>query len=322
MNKPKVSGFSYIRFIIDSPKIVASSEAERGQPVQDNPPAHDAITRLLHRLKPETDTLYKEIQPLINHKQGVLVVDDSTLDKPYSNQIELVTHHGSGNHHKVVKGINLITLLWTDGDRLYPTDYRLYHKSSDGLTKNDHFAAMLKVAKQRGFQPEAVLFDGWYSSLDNLKTADSFGWTFVTRFKSNRKVRLDDGLKLALHKQPIAEDGTIVDLPGFGRVRVFHIVAKDGTVTHWATNDPDLEPMDRQKFAELSWSIEEYHRGLKQFTGVSGSQCRSERSQRNHIGFALRATDGRGRDSSCELPPAQIRACRVTAHGSYFGCLA
>ena len=289
MNKPKVTDIDYIHFTIGSPKIVTGTEAERCQPARHHPPAHDAFTRLLQRHEPDAETLYKEIQPLIHHNQGVLVIDDSTLDKPHAKEIALVTHHWSGNHHKVVKGINLITLLWTDGDQLHPTDYRLYHKSSDGLTKNDHFAAMLKVAKQRGFQPEAVLFDGWYSSLDNLKTVDSFDWTFVTRFKSNRKVRLDHGPKLALHKQPIAEDGTIVDLPGFGRVRVFRIVAKDGTMTHWATNELGLEPMDRLKFAELSWSIEEYHRGLKQFTGVSGCQCRSERSQRNHIGFALRA---------------------------------
>ena len=245
--------------MIASPKIVSALEAERCQPTQHNPPAHDAFTRLLHRLEPESETLYQEVQPLIHHKRGVLVIDDSTLDKPYSKQIEMVTHHWSGNHHKVVQGINLITLLWSDGDRFYPTDYRIYHKTSDGLTKNDHFAAMLHVAQDRGFEPEVVLFDGWYSSLDNLKTVASFGWTFVTRFKSNRKVRLGDGPKLAVSEQPISADGTIVELPKYGRVRVFRIVAKNGTVTHWATNDLGMDSMIRQKFAELSWSIEIPH---------------------------------------------------------------
>ncbi len=31
--------------------------------------------------------------------------------------------------------------------------------------------------------------------------------------------------------------------------------------------------------------------------------------------------DSCGRDAGCPAPPAQIRACGTTAHGSYLGCL-
>ena len=86
----------------------------------------------------------------------MLVIDDSTLDKPYAKHIDLVTRHWSGKHHEVVRGINLITLLWTDGDRKIPCDYRLYNKA-DGKTKNDHFWEMMLMAKGRGFAPECVL---------------------------------------------------------------------------------------------------------------------------------------------------------------------
>jgi hypothetical protein len=37
--------------------------------------------------------------------------------------------------------------------------------SKDKLTKNDHFRAMLITAQERGFAPDCVAFDGWYSSL-------------------------------------------------------------------------------------------------------------------------------------------------------------
>src|SRR3954452_6353267 len=37
------------------------------------------------------------------------------------------------------------------------------------------------------------------------------------------------------------------------------------------------------------WTIEVYHRGLKQFCGVERCQARSARAQRNHIGWAVRA---------------------------------
>ncbi len=68
-----------------------------------------------------------------------------------------------------VKGINVITLLWSDGNTLIPTGFRIYNAPKDGLTKNDHFASMLKTAKTRGFSVSYVLFESWYSSLENLK---------------------------------------------------------------------------------------------------------------------------------------------------------
>lgn len=57
---------------------------------------------------------------------GVLVMDDSTLDKPYARKMALVTRHWSGTHWAVVQGINRVTLLWTNGDSYLPCDYRLY----------------------------------------------------------------------------------------------------------------------------------------------------------------------------------------------------
>jgi putative transposase len=39
---------------------------------------------------------------------GLLILDDSTLDKPYANKIDLVVRHWSGKHHAVVRGIHLI----------------------------------------------------------------------------------------------------------------------------------------------------------------------------------------------------------------------
>jgi hypothetical protein len=37
----------------------------------------------------------------------------------------------------------------------------------------------------------------------------------------------------------------------------------------------------------LRWKIEEFHRELKQLTGVESCQCRKARIQRNHISCAM-----------------------------------
>lgn len=106
--------------------------------------------------------------------------------------MELVTRHWSGKHGRVVQGINLITLLWTEGDRHIPLDYRFYEKSVDGATKNEHFRSMLATAKERGFAPQCVVFDSWYSSLDNLKLIRRYEWLWLTRLKRNRHVNPDN----------------------------------------------------------------------------------------------------------------------------------
>ena len=175
-------------------------------------PAHDAFTRFLQRLEPDPQTLWQEARPLVRRQAGVLVLDDSTLDKPYAQKIGLVCRHWSGKHKAVVRGNNLTTLLWTDGDRQIPCDYRLYDKAQDRLTKNDHFRALLRAAHERGFAPEAVAFDGWYASLENLKAIRGYGWRWLTRLKANRNVNLDrQGLGPVSHTA-IASGGTVVHL--------------------------------------------------------------------------------------------------------------
>ena len=289
MNPPKCQAHDYIDFLLATPKVCSALEAARVQPDPGTAPAHDAFTRLLHRLEPESQTLWQEAQPQVGSTTGFLVLDDSTLDKPYARQIELVTRHWSGKHHAVVRGINLLTLLWTDGDRHVPCDYRLYDKATDGLTKNDLFRAMLQVAHERGFTPQCVVFDGWYSSLENLKAIRRYGWTWLTRLKCNRTVNLERQGARPVTEVAIATTGTDVYLPGYGLVRVFRIVAPDGRTTHWATNDLTMTELTRLQIAEASWQIEEYHRGIKQFCGVERAQLRAARAQRNHIGCALRA---------------------------------
>jgi putative transposase len=100
---------------------------------------------------------------------------------------------------------------------------------------------MLEQAAARGFQPRCVLFDSWYASVDNLKRVRRLGWTFLTRLKSNRKVRLNHGPAAAIDQQAIAANGTAVWLPEYGEVRVFRVVAPDGDTQHSSRSRAQLE---------------------------------------------------------------------------------
>ena len=293
MPRPKVSDANFIDVLIATPKQATATEAVRTQPPPADPrvaaAAHDAYTRLLHRLEPDAQALWEEVRSDVRLKSGVLVLDDSVLDKPYARRMDLVHHQWSGKHHGVVKGIGLLTVLWTDGDRRLPCDYRVYDKVTDGKTKNDHFRDLLDVAKGRGFSPECVLFDGWYSGLENLKAVRAHGWHWLTRMKSNRRVNPDRAGLRPAGACDIAEAGTVVHLEGYGLVKVFRIGAKGGTADHWATDDLTTDDLGRVRLADASWQVEEYHRGLKQTANVARCQCRVGRAQRGHIGLALRA---------------------------------
>jgi len=278
MNKPRCADEDYIQFLLASPVTASATEA-----------AHDAFTRLLHRLEPDPATLWHEVEGQVERQRGVLVVDDSTLDKPYAQKMELVHRHWSGKHHAVVDGINLITLLWTDGEQYVPCDWRVFDKPKDGETKNDHLAAMLLTAKQRGFTPECVLCDSWYAGIDNLRLVRDCGWRWLTQFKSNRKVNVDRQGYRYVRDGAISETGTPVWLEGYGLVRVFRIVTPHGEAEYWATSDTGMDATERLLWAEQAWGIEVYHRALKQECHVEHAMVRVGRAQRNHIGRAIRA---------------------------------
>lgn len=292
MNPPKCRDLDYIHFLVAAQKVFTCTEAARCHPggeSSSSSPSHDAFTRLLRRQPPDQEALWKESCRLVDMKGGLLILDDTTLDKPYAEKMDLVTYHWSGKHHDVVKGINLITLLWSDGEALIPVDFRLYDKQS-GLTKNDHFRDMLGKASERGLEPDYVIFDSWYSSIDNLKAVIRYGWHFFTRLKENRLVDPDGRGNMPVSQIDIPAAGRVVHLKEFGMVKVFRTVSRDGDVEYWATDYLDMQEEKAEALTNAGWGIEVYHRGIKQCCcGVEKAQVRKAGAMINHVQMSLRA---------------------------------
>lgn len=93
----------------------------------------------------------------VDFASGILCLDDSTLEKPYSKRNDLVYRHWSGKKKQVVAGINLITLLWTEGDRWVPVDYRIFDKDRDRRTLERSFLGNAARAPAR-----AALIRRWF----------------------------------------------------------------------------------------------------------------------------------------------------------------
>jgi putative transposase len=288
-NLPKCTDLDYINFLIAASNVYSCTEAARSSPSTIDAPSHDCFTRLLQKQPSNTESLWEEVRKFVMPKEGFLIIDDTVLDKPYAEKIGFVRYQWSGKHHRSVKGIGLVTLLWTDGVKILPVDFRIYNIEEDEKTKNDHFRDMLDKAEERGFKPKYVMFDIWYASVKNLKAIRKKKWHFLTRLKSNRLVNPDNTKNMRLDTVDILPEGIVVHLKEYGFIKVFRIVQTDGDTQYWATDVLDMDEPTREDLGKNSWKIEEYHRGIKQFCGVEKCQARKKESQRAHVLLSLRA---------------------------------
>ena len=95
MNPAKCAALDYIPFLVAAQQSFTCQDAARCQPEGAAAPAHDAFTRLLQRKPPDTAALWPETRDLARLDASVLVLDDTTLDKPYAKKMDLVTRHWS-----------------------------------------------------------------------------------------------------------------------------------------------------------------------------------------------------------------------------------
>ncbi len=232
MNPPKCDELDYIHVLVAAQHVLSTTAAAHCHPgAPTNGPAHAASTRLLHRCCVDGTTVWEEVRPCVSVTTGCLMIDDTTLDKPYSRAMELITRHWSGNHQRVVVGIHLIRMRWTDGNAHLPCDFRMYDNAHDGLAKNDHVRTMVQAAAARGCQPRLLAVDSWYASLENLTLVRSLPWPWLTHLNANRLGNPDGSGNRPIRDVPIPAAGTIVYLKGDGVITVVAMATPAGGMT-------------------------------------------------------------------------------------------
>ena len=242
--------------------------------------SHDSISRWLENTHCQPKDFWSAAAPHVRETKGVIIADETVLNKSRSEKIEFVRWQYSGTEHDIVRGIGMLNFLWVDEkEEVCPMDLRIYEPKEDGKTKNDHFRELLRIAKRREVNPEVVIADSCYSSLDNLKMIRDLGWKWVMGLRKNRSVNK----KEKLENLTIPDEGLRVHLRGYGFIHVFRFEAKNGRTNYIGTN---VEDPTREKIKSLvrkRWEIEVFHRELKQTCGLEHCQSRTGRAQRNHI---------------------------------------
>jgi hypothetical protein len=226
--------------------------------------AHDQLYRLLYADFPYSRRLWEWFASKLIGERGYLVLDDTTWQR-WTKNSEAVSFVWDSSVGKVVFGMSVVLLIWTDGKRKVPLGIRVWRKG--GKSKVVLAEELLRQAYQRGLSPEFVLFDSWYSASSILNLIESFGWRYICAGKRNR---LFEGVKIGKYFRH--RFGRAV-----GSLRHVHhqiLLVKDGS-KFLMTNEISLTSRAVKRFYRFRQQVEESFRLLKQEFGWGKCRARS-----------------------------------------------
>ena len=279
--------------------------------------SHDRIQRFLAHDDFTSADLWHLVKPHvrgIEQDDAVLIVDDSIAEKPYTDENDIIAWHYDHAQDRTVKGINFLSALYhaPAADICLPVGFRLVAKTEqyvdkkDGKTKrrspiskNEHYQALLRQAKQNHLRFRYVLNDVWFASAENMMfVKHELEHEFMMPLKSNRKVAVSAADKAAGRYVRVetlsleAEAVQIVylegvDFPLLLTKQVF--VNEDGrqALQYLVTSDLDRTAAQMTTIYRKRWNVEVYHKSLKQNAALEKAPVRTVRTQTNHLFAAL-----------------------------------
>jgi hypothetical protein len=277
--------------------------------------SHDQITRFLAGQKRTSADLWRLVKPVVRKVEassGVLIVDDSIEEKPYTDESDLICSHWDHAKQRYVRGINFLTVLYhvrSEGnDWSLPVAFDLVtktetvidkksgkEKKKSALTKNDRYRALLSACEKNGIAFRYVLNDVWFASAENMRfVKGTLEKEFVMPLKSNRKVALSEddqaqGRYVTVDTLDFEEKSPRevylegVDFPLSLIRQVF--TNEDGSqgLLYLVTSDTRLSYEQITTIYQRRWKVEEYHQSLKQNASLAKSPAKTETTQTNHF---------------------------------------
>lgn len=259
----------------------------------------NSVYRFLKQHEFSPKYLWEKVKELIvMSPDGRIIFDDSVLNKEHSFNIEGVRRQYSGREHGIVKGIGVVNCLYYNPElcRSWIVDFRIFDPERDDKSKIDHVHEMIRSLLDRQISFTTVLMDTWYAVTQTLLWLDNLGKIYYCPIKNNRLV--SDYNPTGTHDSyvPVSKliwsnenmiSGRLVKVNKFPKnrpVKLFRIDISTDKTEYVITNNISLTCAgDCREEVAVRWKIEEFHREIKQTTGIEKCQCRKNRSQRNHI---------------------------------------
>ena len=276
--------------------------------------SHDQVTRFLSSGPFTSKDLWHLVKPHVRQAEddeGVLIIDDTIEEKPYTDENEIICWHYDHSKERNIKGINFLSTLYHSEAATLPVCYDIVDKTEHYIdkkgkarrkstqTKNERYRQMLLTCQKNEITYRYVLNDIWFASAENMMfVKHALNKHFIMPLKANRKVTtsLSDkaqGNYIKLADLDIEEDTLRqiylegVDFKLMLTKQVF--TNEDGSqgVLYLVTSDLTLAPADITTIYQKRWKVEEYHKSLKQNASLAKSPTRTKVSQGNHLFAAL-----------------------------------
>jgi len=280
--------------------------------------SHDKITRFLSEQELDSPKLWRLVKPLVRESEdkdsGVLIIDDTIEEKPYTDESELVCWHYDHSKGRNVKGINLLSTLYQVGEVSIPVALELVKKTEwvfnekkdrwqrkSPRTKNELYRQMLKACQKNRIEFRYVLNDVWYASSENMRCVkEELKKEFIMPLKANRKVALSLEEKKRGEYEQVGslelEPGTVrevyveqVEFPLLLVKQVFKNEDGSEGVLYLVSSDVTLDYERLTTIYQRRWKVEEYHKSLKSNAALDKSPTKTIRTQSNHVFAAIYA---------------------------------
>ena len=278
--------------------------------------SHDQVSRFLSGQSMSSKDLWMAVKPLVKKhqsKEGCLIFDDTIIEKPFTDENPLICWHWDHSKQRAVKGINLLSAFYhsrapdQDQPLRIPIAFELVIKTiafcdlktkkvkrKSEVTKNEMLRQMFSQCIHNQLKFKYVLADSWFASAENMLFIHRKKKFFIFDLKSNRKAALSEQDRNKGHWTRIDQlsipDNTPVkvwlkdlEIPLLLTKQVFTNKDQSTGVRFLVSNNFSLSDDDFTMLYKKRWSVEEYHKSLKQNAAIGKSPTRTIKTQSNHL---------------------------------------
>ena len=293
----------------------------------DNEISHDKITRFLNKSEFNNKSLWLSVKSIIREHEtenACLIFDDCIIDKQYTDENPLICWHWDHAKQRNIKGINFLTAFYTtqrdqakQAVRL-PVMFELILKTvsfcdiktkketrQSPVTKNELMQKMIQQCIDNQLLFKYVLGDSWFASSDNMHFIARKKKLFIFDLQENRLAVFANDYATKPDKKSAWQNINTLEIPENVPVKVwlkdmdFPVFLckqifknEDEKITgerFLVSNDLNLSGNDFTTLYKKRWSVEEYHKSLKQNVSIAKSPTQTQKTQSNHFYCAIQA---------------------------------